>query len=66
MILSIDMKQKEVRVKRGPQRNYEMVNKVVSLRRKGLSYRKISKELGKDIKTVHTWASYAVGEFIHN
>jgi len=49
-------------IKKGPPRDYEMVNKVVKMRRTGKSYRKIADELGKDVKTVHRWASYAVGE----
>lgn len=38
-----------------------MIWKVTSLRRRGLSFREIAKEIGKDVKTVHRWFQYGTG-----
>lgn len=54
---------KKSMVKRGPPRDFEMVARVVRMRRSQMSYRQIAKELKRDIKTVYRWASYAVGSF---
>jgi len=52
-------------IRKGRPRDYAMVAKVAELRRqkdnKGrrFSFRRIARELDRDVKTVHRWAKYA-------
>ena len=43
---------------RGPAPNKEMIEAVKSYRKKGLSFRQISRVLNKDVKSVYRWAQY--------
>ncbi len=46
----------------GPKPNYEGIKKFQEYRKKKLSYREISKIMGKDLKTLSRWNKYVVGE----
>lgn len=57
---------KNVKKKIGRPPMISEIKKAQELRAKGLSFREIGKLLERDVKTIHDWVNYSVGDIVDN